>query len=69
MRGVMAASTLAGSRAKSSSSVVVTPTATPPAKTIAGRYDDVRGLVEDDLVARVDGGPDGHVEPLGGRRS
>ena len=65
----MAASTLAGSSAKSSSSVVVTPTGTPPAKMIAGRYETYDGSCSDHLVARIERGPDGHVERLGGRRS
>jgi hypothetical protein len=39
VRGVIAASTLAGSSAKPSSIVVFTPTGTPPANWMHGRYE------------------------------
>ena len=65
-RGVMAASTAAGSSAKSSSKRVAT------WRTVAAGEDDrrdvgdVRRLVEDHLVARVDRGPQGEVDRLRG---
>ncbi len=65
VRGVIAASTAAGSRAKSSSRRVAT------WRTVAaGEHDrrdvgDVRRLVEDHLVARVAGRPEREVDRLG----